>query len=58
MIQAAYIYDYGDDKEVRSDINIAEKRKEIITDEFEVKIFPSTIEHLRNDAIITYKGVR
>lgn len=55
-VQLAYIYDYGNDGQVRSDINIEEKRKVIITKEFEVKTFPSTIECLKNDAIITCKG--
>lgn len=55
IVQLAYIYDYGKDGQIRSDINIEEKRKEVITEEFEVKIFPSTIESLKNDAIITYK---
>lgn len=52
IIQAAYIYDYGDDLDVRSDINIEAKRKEVLTEEFEIKIFKSTIENLKNDAII------
>lgn len=56
LIQSAYIYDYGDDKEVRSDINIDKRRKEVITKEFEIKIIPSTIGYLRNDAIIIHKG--
>lgn len=56
IIQLAYIYDYGADGQVRSDINIEEKRKEVLTEEFEVKTIPSTIECLKNDAIITYKG--
>lgn len=56
IVQLAYIYDYGKDGQVRSDINIEEKRNEVITEEFEIKTFPSTIESLKNDAIITYKG--
>lgn len=55
IVQLAYIYDYGKDGQIRSDINIEEKRKKVITEEFKVKIFPSTIESLKNDAIITYK---
>lgn len=55
-IQVAYIYDYGNDKEVRSDINIKEKRDEIITKEFKTKKFKSTIKKLEKDAIIIYEG--
>lgn len=55
IVQLAYIYDYGKDGQIRSDINIEEKRKKVITEKFKVKIFPSTIESLKNDAIITYK---
>lgn len=56
LIQAAYIYDYGTDGEVRSDINIEAKRKKILTKEFEIKKFKSTIKNLANDAIIICKG--
>ena len=56
IIQAAYIYDYGNDLEVRSDINIREKRQKVLTKELEIKAFKSTIEYLKNDAIIIYKG--
>lgn len=56
IIQAAYIYDYGEDKEVRSDINIESKRQEILTQEFIIKKFKSTIKNLKNDGIIIFKG--
>lgn len=56
VIQVAYIYDYGEDTDVRSDINIESKRKEVLTEEFEIKTFKSTIKNLKNDAIIIRKG--
>lgn len=56
IIQAAYIYDYGDDMDVRSDINIESKRKEVLTEEFRIKVFKSTIKKLKNDAIIVHGG--
>jgi len=56
VIEAAYIYDYGNDLEVRSDINIESKRQKVLTDNFEIITFKSTIEYLENDAIIIRKG--
>lgn len=56
LIQAAYIYDYGNDLTARSDINIESKRKKILTKEFTIKTFKSTIKDLEKDAIIVCKG--